>query len=88
MTGKRGQLGYRFTVRDYGGGIPEGELGKVTEAFYKVDKSRSGQHKGAGLGLTLCAEILALHQSRLEIESTVGEGTSIGFSLSWEGESS
>lgn len=72
---------YRFTVRDYGVGIPGEELSKITKAFYMVDKSRSRSRNGAGLGLALCTEMLALHGSRLEIESTLGEGTSIGFEL-------
>lgn len=76
--------GYLFQVRDYGVGIPEEELKKVTEAFYMVDKSRSRSKNGAGLGLALCVEILRLHNSVLKIESKVGEGTSISFYLPWE----
>ena len=76
--------GYLFQVRDYGVGIPEEELKKVTEAFYMVDKSRSRSKNGAGLGLALCVEILRLHHSQLKIESKVGEGTSISFYLPWE----
>lgn len=76
--------GYLFQVKDYGVGIPEEELKKVTEAFYMVDKSRSRSKNGAGLGLALCVEILRLHHSQLKIESKVGEGTSISFCLPWE----
>ncbi len=76
--------GYLFQVRDYGVGIPEEELKKVTEAFYMVDKSRSRSKNGAGLGLALCVEILRLHNSVIKIESKVGEGTSISFYLPWE----
>lgn len=71
--------GYLFQVKDYGVGIPEDELKKVTEAFYMVDKSRSRSRNGAGLGLALCVEILRLHNSELMIESKVGEGTCISF---------
>lgn len=78
------QGGYRFTVRDHGIGIPAEEISRITQAFYMVDKSRSRSRNGAGLGLALSTEILALHGSRLEIESTVGEGTSIGFLLRTE----
>ena len=46
-----------------------------------VDKSRSRSKNGAGLGLALCVEILRLHKSTLQIESTVGEGTCIRFVL-------
>ena len=85
VKGYAGQAGYRFTVRDFGIGIPGEELSKITQAFYMVDKSRSRSRNGAGLGLALCTEILALHGSQLEIESTPGEGTTAGFILQ-EGE--
>ena len=84
ISGHSEEEGYRFTVKDYGIGIPEEELSKITQAFYMVDKSRSRSRNGAGLGLALCTEILALHGSRLEIESTPGEGTSVGFLLQEE----
>ena len=46
-----------------------------------VDKSRSRSRNGAGLGLALCAEILSLHGSRLEIESETGKGSCFSFVL-------
>lgn len=85
VNGSREQECYRFTVRDYGIGIPEEEVSKITQAFYMVDKSRSRSRNGAGLGLALSTEILALHGSRLEIDSRVGEGTAISFLLQTEG---
>lgn len=79
LSGRQLENGYAFEVKDYGVGIPEEELKKVTEAFYMVDKSRSRSRNGAGLGLALCVEILRLHNSELNIESRVGEGTCISF---------
>ena len=76
---------YRFSVRDYGEGIPREEQEKVTQAFYMVDKSRSRSRNGAGLGLALCAEILALHGSRLKIDSEKGKGTCMSFILRGSG---
>lgn len=81
IWGSRQENGYFFAVRDYGVGIPEEELRRITEAFYMVDKSRSRSKNGAGLGLALCTEILKLHGSELVIESTLGEGSCIGFLL-------
>ena len=81
VYGRNTEQGYAFWVQDYGMGIPEEELKKVTEAFYMVDKSRSRSRNGAGLGLALCVEILRLHNSDLFIDSTVGEGTCISFIL-------
>jgi len=81
ITGKNYQEGYCFSVRDYGIGIPLEEQHKITQAFYMVDKSRARSKNGAGLGLALCVEILNIHHSALEIESTLGNGTCISFML-------
>ena len=86
ISGHKEQDGYRFTVKDYGIGIPAEEVSKITQAFYMVDKSRSRSRNGAGLGLALSTEILTLHDSRLEIDSKVGEGTTVGFLLQAEKE--
>ena len=74
-----------LTVEDYGCGIAPEDLKRVTEAFYMVDKSRSRSKNGAGLGLALCAEILLLHGSKLEIESEPGKGSCISFVLPEKG---
>lgn len=79
VWGKRQDDSYAFWVQDFGVGIPEEEVKRVTEAFYMVDKSRSRSRNGAGLGLALCVEVLRLHGSRLQIDSKVGEGTCISF---------
>jgi len=69
--------GNRFFVRDYGKGIPAEEIPRITEAFYMVDKSRSRQAGGIGMGLALCQRIAEIHGAFLEIQSTLGEGTTI-----------
>lgn len=79
VTGRAVEQGYQFCVRDYGLGIAPDQIEKITQAFYMVDKSRSRSRQGAGLGLTLCAEILALHSSVLAISSKTGEGTEVSF---------
>lgn len=84
VCGEREEDGYRFIVRDHGVGIPPEECQKITEAFYMVDKSRSRSHNGAGLGLALCVEILKLHGSTLEIESTPGVGSCFHFLIPWK----
>ncbi|MBR4940969.1 MAG: HAMP domain-containing histidine kinase [Clostridia bacterium] len=68
---------YVISVTDNGRGIPPGELERITEAFYMVDKSRSRAKGGAGLGLAVCAEICKLHGTRLEFDSTEGKGTTV-----------
>ena len=81
VSGKVTGEGYTFSVRDYGMGIPEEDLKKVTEAFYMVDKSRSRKAHGAGIGLALCDRIVKLHDSSLDIQSRLGEGTTVRFTL-------
>ena len=66
-----------FAVRDHGCGIPHEEIERITEPFYMVDRSRSKKQGGVGLGLALVKEIVRAHGGRLEIESTVGEGTTV-----------
>lgn len=68
---------WKFFVQDEGVGIGEEDLLHIREPFYMVDKSRSRKSGGVGLGLALCAQIVALHGADLQIESTLGEGTMI-----------
>lgn len=81
INGVQTKNGYRFCVKDHGIGIPEDELHKITKAFYMVDKSRSRQNNGAGLGLALCSQILNIHGSSLLIESEPGKGSCFSFLL-------
>ena len=69
--------GNEISVTDQGRGIPPGDLPRVTEAFYMVDKSRSRKAGGIGLGLALCSRIAELHNASLHIESREGEGTRV-----------
>jgi len=62
-------------VIDHGKGIEPEEIPRVTEPFYRVDRSRSKKHGGAGLGLALVKRIAQAHGARLVIESVVSQGT-------------
>ncbi|MCM1045714.1 MAG: HAMP domain-containing histidine kinase [Candidatus Gastranaerophilales bacterium] len=75
MKGKMLEEGYEVKVVDNGRGIPQEEIGRITEAFYMVDKSRSRKEGGAGIGMALCQKIITLHNGNLQISSKVGEGT-------------
>ena len=70
-----------FAVQDQGCGIPQEEIDRITEPFYMVDRSRSKKLGGVGLGLALVKEIVQAHGGRLEIESAVGEGTTVRMQL-------
>ncbi|MBQ1705082.1 MAG: ATP-binding protein [Clostridia bacterium] len=64
-----------LSVKDTGIGIPEEELGRVFERFYRVDKSHSKEVGGTGLGLSIVKHGAAYHNAAVEVESTPGEGT-------------
>ena len=81
VTGEPAEGEYRIRVRDNGRGMPPEALGRLTEAFYRVDKSRSRAQGGVGLGLTLCREILDLHEGSLRFESREGGGTCVTVTL-------
>jgi len=64
------------SVADTGPGIPAGQLSRIFERFYQVDKSRArSQTSGAGLGLAICKELAEAHSGRITAESVVGVGT-------------
>ena len=69
------EKGLVITVSDTGIGIAAEDMGRVLEAFEQVDSSLSRQHQGTGLGLPLVRAIMELHGGRLELKSTLGEGT-------------
>lgn len=68
-------------IRNSGKGIPAEEIDKIFERFYKVDKSRSYDVKGAGMGLYLCKTIIELHGGQIEARSNVGDFTEFIFRL-------
>lgn len=67
----------RLTVTDESEGIAPEHLPRLTERFYRVDSSRSRAAGGTGLGLAIVKHIVERHRGRLDITSTVGEGTSV-----------
>ena len=81
LTGTMLPDGYRFIVSDNGSGIPPEALQHLTEAFYRVDKSRSRAQGSVGLGLSLCAKIVELHHGTLHFDSEPGVGTTVTVDL-------
>lgn len=67
--------GPRCVVQDNGIGISQEHLSRLTERFYRVDKSRSRETQGTGLGLAIVKHVLIRHDAQLLIESTVNVGS-------------
>ncbi len=67
--------GASFSVEDSGVGIAPEHLPRLTERFYRVDRSRSRETGGTGLGLAIVKHALARHQATLEVESKPGTGS-------------
>ncbi len=68
-------------VEDTGIGIPEKDLPRIFERFYRVDENRSRDFGGSGLGLSIVKHILELHSSHISVRSEVGKGTIFEFNL-------
>ena len=67
----------KLTVSDTGIGIPQESIPRIFERFYRIDKSRSRAKGGTGLGLSIVRHIAERHGAKIEVESTLGVGTSI-----------
>ena len=63
------------TVADSGMGIPEDEIERIFERFYRVDKSHSREIGGTGLGLSITRSAIAMHHGNIKVASKEGEGT-------------
>jgi two-component system sensor histidine kinase VicK len=70
-----------ISVEDRGPGIPEEELPRIFERFYRLDKARSRQLGGTGLGLPIAKTTVEAHGGRIEAVSRLGEGTKISLHL-------
>ena len=64
-----------FLVKDSGIGIAAQHIPRLTERFYRVDRSRSRETGGTGLGLAIVKHIAIRHQAKLEISSEEGKGS-------------
>ena len=71
----------KIIVKDTGIGIREEDISRIFERFYRVDKARSRAVGGTGLGLAIVKHIVEAHGSKIEVKSTLGEGSEFSFRL-------
>jgi two-component system, OmpR family, sensor histidine kinase CpxA len=67
----------RLTIRDYGPGVPESELVKIFQPFYRVSDARDRQSGGAGLGLAIAERVIRIHGGTIRAENTTPRGLQV-----------
>jgi two-component system phosphate regulon sensor histidine kinase PhoR len=70
-----------ISIKDTGIGIPEEDIDRIFERFYRVDKARSRTVGGTGLGLAIVKHIIEAHNSKIVVQSKLGEGSIFSFKL-------
>lgn len=76
-----GKSGVNISVQNFGEGIGEDHVARLTERFYRIDKGRSRAMGGTGLGLSIVKHIVNHHRGRLVIDSTEGKGSTFSVYL-------
>ena len=65
----------RIEIVDTGIGIPEDDVDKIFDRFYRVDKARARESGGTGLGLSIANDVVMMHEGKILVDSTEGVGT-------------
>ena len=81
----RGENRIDIIVEDRGVGIAESALPHLFDPFFRTDTSRSRKTGGFGLGLSLCKAVVDAHNGKIDIASTLGQGTRVNVMLPFSG---
>jgi len=71
----------QIDISDTGPGIPEKDLPRIFERFYRVDKAHSRDLGGTGLGLSIVKHIVQFHGGEVWVSSTLGKGSTFSFTI-------
>lgn len=71
----------QLTISDTGIGIPESELPRLFERFYRIEGSRGRTYEGSGIGLSLVQELVQLHSGKIDVKSVVDRGTTFTITI-------
>lgn len=71
----------KITIEDTGVGIPEKDIPKIFDRFFRVDKARAREKGGSGLGLSIARWIIDAHRGKVSVESSIGKGTKINITI-------
>ena len=66
---------FEIAIQDFGEGIPQEDLNKIFNRFYRVDKARARTKGGNGLGLSIAKQLVESYKGKIIAESVVGQGT-------------
>ena len=81
VTIERGDDGVQIRVTDDGIGIPREDAERIFEPFFRVDRSRSKESGGYGLGLSICTRVMEAHGGRISLAPGNGRGATFVLSL-------
>lgn len=73
-----------LSITDQGLGIPQKDVGRIFDRFFRVDKARSRAQGGTGLGLAISREVIEMHNGRIWVESVEGKGSTFYITLPYE----
>ncbi len=83
---RRKEKTWQICVTDYGPGVPEKEIPHLFEPFYRVDRSRSKETGGYGLGLSLCKRIIDAHKGKIKVNNNHISGLTVTIELPFQRE--
>ena len=84
VEAKENKATIRFLIKDSGIGIPNDKIENIFKPFIQVDNESNRQYEGTGLGLSICSHIIDSLHSRIQVESSIGNGSSFWFDLDLE----